>query len=249
MHRVKPDGFNETPFFDRCLDDSFPLISLCKRSYEEKKAAGQFDEEELKKLDQILQLVSDEEIKWIKDNIPEGENVLSHNDFLNGNILKLPENKLVLIDFEYSSYNLRTFDIANFITESLFDYEAEEAPYFKYYPEKRDSKEVMRDVIKFYLLFSSQQTDLPVDEALPLCEDEAKANEMLVSLLGSQEEVDSQIEAMMKQLDICYLLSHFLWIIWSVVVCKNPNIKFGYIDFGYQRLLDYLQIKKTAFGC
>ena len=48
--------------------------------------------------------------------------VLSHNDFLNGNILKLEDGKFLLIDFEYCTMNLRSYDIANFLSEALFDY-------------------------------------------------------------------------------------------------------------------------------
>jgi thiamine kinase-like enzyme len=49
------------------------------------------------------------------------ENVLCHNDVLSGNVLLEPttdgqisgDPKITLIDYEYSGYNYRAFDIAN----------------------------------------------------------------------------------------------------------------------------------------
>ena len=59
--------------------------------------------------------------------------VFCHNDMQEGNILlrqntRKPE--LVLIDFEYCSYNYRAFDIANHFVEWQYDYTAAEYPFF-----------------------------------------------------------------------------------------------------------------------
>jgi choline/ethanolamine kinase len=62
-----------------------------------------------------------------------------HNDLQEGNILlrldaeesqlrSQPE--LVVIDFEFCSYNYRGFDFANHMCEWLFDYSNESPPYF-----------------------------------------------------------------------------------------------------------------------
>jgi len=56
-----------------------------------------------------------------------------HNDMQEGNILLLQNTrkpKLVLIDFEYCSYNYRGFDIANHFAEWQYDYTASEYPFF-----------------------------------------------------------------------------------------------------------------------
>ena len=41
-----------------------------------------------------------------------------------------PDNNIVFIDFEYSSYNNRVFDIANYFAESRYDYMNPNPPYF-----------------------------------------------------------------------------------------------------------------------
>uniref|UniRef100_A0A4W3JH06 Ethanolamine kinase n=1 Tax=Callorhinchus milii TaxID=7868 RepID=A0A4W3JH06_CALMI len=62
--------------------------------------------------------------------------VFCHNDCQEGNLLLLDntgessEQKLMLIDFEYSSYNFRGFDIGNHFCEWIYDYTYEKYPFF-----------------------------------------------------------------------------------------------------------------------
>lgn len=65
--------------------------------------------------------------------------VFSHNDLQEGNILIRPdhplmEEKLVLIDFEYCSYNYRGFDLANHFCEWSFNYNINTYPNFIHEP-------------------------------------------------------------------------------------------------------------------
>lgn len=63
-----------------------------------------------------------------------------HNDMQEGNILLCCNNmtdkealmnpQLVLIDFEYCSYNYRGFDLANHFLEWMYDYTHSVYPYF-----------------------------------------------------------------------------------------------------------------------
>lgn len=59
--------------------------------------------------------------------------VFCHNDMQEGNILlrqNTRKRELVIIDFEYCSYNYRGFDLANHFVEWQYDYTAEEYPFF-----------------------------------------------------------------------------------------------------------------------
>jgi choline/ethanolamine kinase len=66
--------------------------------------------------------------------------VFCHNDMQEGNILLCCDNmtdkealmdpRLVLIDFEYCSYNYRGFDLANHFLEWTYDYSNSAHPYF-----------------------------------------------------------------------------------------------------------------------
>ncbi|KAM9763280.1 choline kinase alpha isoform 3-T3 [Dama dama] len=63
--------------------------------------------------------------------------VFCHNDCQEGNILLLDgrenseKQKLMLIDFEYSSYNYRGFDVGNHFCEWMYDYNYEKYPFFR----------------------------------------------------------------------------------------------------------------------
>ena len=50
------------------------------------------------------------------------------------------EGRLTVIDFEFCSYNFRAFDIANHLTEWMYDYGLEESPYYTLKREKLPSK-------------------------------------------------------------------------------------------------------------
>jgi thiamine kinase-like enzyme len=78
--------------------------------------------------------MSEEEISFIKSQMPtESENyVFSHNDLLANNVLVSEiDLQTKFIDFEYCQFNIVSYDIANYLSESYFDYNVEEHPYFK----------------------------------------------------------------------------------------------------------------------
>ncbi|KAF5284206.1 hypothetical protein FQR65_LT00206 [Abscondita terminalis] len=90
------------------------------------------------------------EFNWLKNRL-QSENspvVFCHNDMQEGNILMVQDEeivsnadaKLVLIDFEYCSYNYRAFDIANHFLEWTYDYTSKEWPFFKAAPENYPDK-------------------------------------------------------------------------------------------------------------
>ncbi|KAJ3651951.1 hypothetical protein Zmor_017955 [Zophobas morio] len=102
------------------------------------------------------------EVDWLKKRL-EMENcsvVFCHNDMQEGNILIRqdgPENnnnddpEIVVIDFEYCSYNYRSFDIANHFMEWMYDYTEPEYPFYKEQLDHYPSKQQRLLFIKAYL--------------------------------------------------------------------------------------------------
>lgn len=97
--------------------------------------------------------------------------VFCHNDLQEGNILikESSDNKnIVIIDYEYCSYNYRGFDFANHMCEWLYDYSNEKHPYFwsrpgnfpKIQQQVSNQKIYLRDIIlscvKIDMLLNSQ---------------------------------------------------------------------------------------------
>lgn len=93
------------------------------------------DVRQLKNVNMIRSLDLVHEIGWFRSLVAQQKRpvVFCHNDMQEGNIL-LHQNtqkpELVLIDFEYCSYNYRGFDIANHFVEWQYDYTAAEYPFY-----------------------------------------------------------------------------------------------------------------------
>lgn len=83
--------------------------------------------------------------------------VFCHNDCQEGNILLLEgqenseKQKLMLIDFEYSSYNYRGFDIGNHFCEWMYDYTYEKYPFFRANIQKYPTRKQQLHFISSYL--------------------------------------------------------------------------------------------------
>lgn len=103
-----------------------------------------------------MTLISENEINFIKNNLPKDDKsvVFSHNDLLANNVLICePGNEIKFIDFEYSGYNFRTYDIGNYFAESQFDYNVTEPPFFAVEDKELDEEKI-EDFIRYYALAS-----------------------------------------------------------------------------------------------
>ncbi|KAJ0069718.1 hypothetical protein NL108_012360, partial [Boleophthalmus pectinirostris] len=136
--------------------------------------------------------------------------VFCHNDVQEGNILILEakdqssNERLMLIDFEYSSYNYRGFDFGNHFCEWMYDYTYNQWPFFKASPENYPTREQQLHFLRSYLAEQERLSNVKMDWA---CVEE-----------------DMIIEA-----NRYALASHFLWGLWSIIQAKLSKIEFGYM--------------------
>ncbi|XP_068168633.1 choline/ethanolamine kinase [Antennarius striatus] len=149
--------------------------------------------------------------------------VFCHNDVQEGNILLLDgqdhnsSDRLMLIDFEYSSYNYRGFDFGNHFCEWMYDYTYDQWPFYKSTPENYPTREQQLYFIRAYL--AEQSSDPTVD----------------------QTEIEEQ---MIIEANRFALASHFLWGLWSIIQAKISTIEFGYMDYAQCRFDAYYKQKK-----
>uniref|UniRef100_A0A670ZUH9 Ethanolamine kinase n=1 Tax=Pseudonaja textilis TaxID=8673 RepID=A0A670ZUH9_PSETE len=138
--------------------------------------------------------------------------VFCHNDVQEGNILILAgrqaasTDRLMLIDFEYSSYNYRGFDIANHFCEWVYSYAHDEWPFYKASPENYPSREQQLHFIRCYLEEAGGKADPPSPE--------------------EQERLEAK---MLLEISRFTLASHFFWGLWSILQAKISTIEFGYL--------------------
>ncbi|XP_075693417.1 choline kinase alpha-like isoform X2 [Rhinoderma darwinii] len=153
--------------------------------------------------------------------------VFCHNDCQEGNILLLDgrenseKQKLMLIDFEYSSYNYRGFDIGNHFCEWMYDYTYEKFPFFKAKFSKYPIKKQQLHFISSYVTAFQ-----PGFENM------------------SNEERSKVETEMLIEINRFALASHFFWGLWSIVQAKISSIEFGYMEYAMARFDAYFLHKK-----
>ncbi|XP_074097514.1 choline kinase alpha isoform X1 [Cotesia typhae] len=99
------------------------------------KNVDEVDTHLMKHIEYIKSINFSAEIAWFRSLVSQHKYpiVFCHNDMQEGNILlrqNTRKRELVIIDFEYCSYNYRGFDLANHFVEWQYDYTAEEYPFF-----------------------------------------------------------------------------------------------------------------------
>ncbi|XP_049482580.1 choline/ethanolamine kinase isoform X2 [Panthera uncia] len=150
--------------------------------------------------------------------------VFCHNDIQEGNILLLSEpedtDRLMLVDFEYSSYNYRGFDIGNHFCEWVYDYTHDEWPFYKAQPADYPTRGQQLHFIRHYLA-------------------EVKKGETI-----SQEEQRKLEEDLLVEANRYALASHFFWGLWSILQASMSTIEFGYLEYAQSRFRFYFQQKR-----
>ncbi|KAK2848110.1 hypothetical protein Q7C36_009792 [Tachysurus vachellii] len=153
--------------------------------------------------------------------------VFCHNDLQEGNILLLSgqenieKQKLMLIDFEYSSYNYRGFDIGNFFCEWMYDYNCDTPPFFSINTKNYPTKDQQMQFFQSYLSeYDPELAKLSEEDQLKMKED------------------------MLVEVNRFALASHFFWGLWSIIQARLSTIEFGYMDYAKARFDAYFELKK-----
>jgi thiamine kinase-like enzyme len=112
------------------------------------------DEDRLNRIEYLLENLEQVFFEVCPEN---GILVINHNDAHPLNILHDPENKkIVLCDFEYSTYNLLGFDIANYLIESLFLLQNDGFPFYQYFSKSENDELKQENYFQIYLEFFDQ---------------------------------------------------------------------------------------------
>ncbi|CAM9493272.1 unnamed protein product [Scytosiphon promiscuus] len=161
------------------------------------------------------------------------EVVLCHNDLLSGNVLHAKGwDKVQVIDFEYSGYNPRAFDIANHFCEHAgFDSNFE-----KSYP----TTDTQMAFLKAYVRAVGIPTRSPSGKT------EEGAKDGLTPSPNSDEE--AFVEALRTEVNRWALPSHLWWSAWAVVQARYSPIDFDFVDYARLRLAGYRLHKAAFFG-
>lgn len=187
----------------------------------------------------VLRWKLDAEMEWMRLYLAQLRSavVFCHNDLQEGNILiretaQTPEDKLVIIDFEYCSYNYRGFDVANHFCEWMYDYTIEKYPKFKYQPTAMPSIDQKLHFIRCYL--ETVQREMP-----PVTE---RSNGLVIQSAAPMTGPKGEAR-LLREADCYVLASHFFWGLWAVVNAPVSSIPFGYAEYAEARFSAYFEHK------
>uniref|UniRef100_A0A1L8E3L7 Putative choline kinase n=1 Tax=Nyssomyia neivai TaxID=330878 RepID=A0A1L8E3L7_9DIPT len=127
--------------------------------------------------------------------------------------------ELMIIDFEYCSYNYRGFDFANHFIEWTFDYISNENyPFYTHKPDKFPNQEQKELFIAAYLRRINGDADYK----------------------ASNEEMQN----IQKEIHCFTMASHLFWSLWAIVNVYQ-EIEFGYWNYASCRIDEYFRAKRT----
>ncbi|VDM99626.1 unnamed protein product [Thelazia callipaeda] len=170
-----------------------------------------------------------------------------HNDLQEGNVLLRnkyhidqygnlnadeSEEPLVLIDFEYASYNYRGFEFANHICEYILDYANDKPPYYWIRQERAPSDKQLHILFNAYLDEYEKQTK---------CSNES-GNERN-SIPSTYVDRGAKINELITEARRFTAVSHLFWCIWSFLSAKDSPIEFDYLSYGLDRIALYYESK------
>ncbi|KAM8861504.1 choline/ethanolamine kinase [Synchiropus picturatus] len=184
-------------------------------------------EAHVKKYKKLMKLDLPAELESLKALLAETPSpvVFCHNDVQEGNILILHSgdqsnsDRLMLIDFEYSSYNYRGFDFGNHFCEWMYDYTYNQWPFYKATEDNYPTREQQLHFIRSYLSEQKKYSEMNMD-------------------------LENVEENMIIEANRYALASHFLWGLWSIIQAKISKIEFGYMDYAQCRFDAYFKQKK-----
>eukprot|EP01022_Parablepharisma_sp_SALTPOND_P001336 TRINITY_DN106124_c0_g1_i1.p1 TRINITY_DN106124_c0_g1~~TRINITY_DN106124_c0_g1_i1.p1 ORF type:complete len:418 (+),score=22.34 TRINITY_DN106124_c0_g1_i1:116-1255(+) len=144
----------------------------------------------MKKLQYLTTPEFEKEYRTLLQGLTDTEVVASHCDIHEMNMLRSYQNKekIILIDYEYTTFNYRAIDIATLWVETTIDYTHPVFPFVKHYENNKWSEEELLLFIRAYLerdavLKHKENVEEYVNKEAPVLLLEVKKAEPLVSAM------------------------------------------------------------------
>lgn len=202
------------------------LEKMCKtvRSVKNVESVLSIPQSTLNAIDMVTSCVDfDAEVTFIKTLIARIDPILvfTNNDLHQNNVLFINESegkpdlesRIVLIDFEYGSYNHRAFEIANHLAEWRIDYHYPEYPFLLGKDDMFPTESQKRDFIKHYLR-------------------QWKLTKGINGISNGDCYInDKEVDKLMAEVDIFIMASDLLWGMWAFKMgLHNPDKLFYWVS-------------------
>ena len=217
LHQLKPANLPKQAFFNLMADK---WGRLAKRVVEQQ--SHRFPDNEREMCRQLREIYSPETIEKVRHCLPDGELTFCHNDTYHGNIMKLDNGEIKLLDFEFSCLNYKAYDFANLFAETVMRHQQPDYPYFKIAEPEYGDKELGM-LIDFYLDNASFE---------------------------SREQRAEEFQKLLQQTKRMLMMSDYKYAMAALPLAVEPIQKIRFIPYAYQRfnkfLAAYEKLRKTG---
>jgi len=207
FHHLKAPKLPQTIFFE-LLHNKWG--KLARHVLEEK--IDIFPENERQLCIELREIYSPETLTKVLNYLPEGDLTFCHNDTYHGNIMKLDNGDIKLVDFEFSCLNHKAYDFANPFAETVMQHKLEEYPYFKIMEPKYGDHELGM-LINFYL----DNADFESPQAR-----------------------EKEFDKLLKQTKQMLVMSDYKYAMAALPLAVDPIQKIRFIPYAHQRFKKFL---------
>lgn len=215
FHQLMPTSLPDKIFFE-LLHNQWGQIA--KHVLEEK--IDVFPPNEQRMCEELREIYSPETFEKVKRCLPNGELTFCHNDTYHGNIMKLDNGDIKLVDFEFSCLNHKTYDFSNLFAETVMRHKQPDYPFFKIVePEFGDDE--LGTLINYYL----DNADFETPEAR-----------------------EKEFQKLLQDTKLMLIMSDFKYAMAALPLAIEPIQKIRFIPYAHQRFTKFLKAYKQRFG-
>ncbi len=215
LHRLQPRGLPQRPFFDLMFEK---WGRLAQRVLE--GDLGVFPENEAAMCAELRELYSPATLAMVKRCLPADEPLnFCHNDTYHGNIMKLDNGEIKLLDFEFSCLNYRAYDFSNLFAETVMQHQQSEYPYFRITEPQ----------------FGDRELGMLIDSYL----DNAAGDNALTGVSR---------EKLLAQARLTLLLSDYKYALAAIPLALEPIQKIRFIPYAHARFNKFRTAYAKIFG-
>ncbi|KAA3665451.1 MAG: hypothetical protein DWQ04_00565 [Chloroflexi bacterium] len=215
FHQLQPPKLPQDIFFE-LLFEKWGV--LAKNVLENNINA--FPPHERHMAEELRQIYSLETFEKVKQCLPGGDMIFCHNDTYHGNIMKLDNGDIKLLDFEFSCLNHRTYDFSNLFAETVMQHQQPNYPFFRIAEPEFGDDEIGL-LINFYLDNATFTTPT------------ARENEY--------EKLLQETKNMLKMSDFKYAMA-------ALPLALEPIQKIRFIPYAYQRFSKFMKALELSNG-
>ncbi|MCP5075235.1 MAG: phosphotransferase [Rhodobacteraceae bacterium] len=179
-----------------------------------------FPANEQQMCEELRQIYSPETLAKVKRCLPDGELTFCHNDTYHGNIMKLDNDEIKLLDFEFSCLNHKAYDFANLFAETVMRHKLPDYPYFRIAQPEFGDRE-LGTLISFYLDNADFETP---------------------------QEREREFQKMLRDTKNMLLMSDYKYAMAAVTLAVEPIQNIRFIPYAHQRFAKFLKAYEQRFA-